>query len=382
VEVPVWQARAAGLIARFPSLFFRLGRIESSYFAEQLPSGAIDRPIFIAGLARAGSTILLSTLAEHPDLATHRYRDFPFLATPIWWNAFLDRARAGKTAEPAERAHKDRILVSPESPEAMEEPLWMAFFPDLHDPNRDNVLSEETQHPAFEAVLVEHIRKILHIRKGRRYLSKGNYNSTRLAYLHRLFPDARFLIPFRDPVHQIASLMKQHRLFTEAARDNSHVDRYLRRVGHFEFGPARIPVRIGTTETVAAVQAAWDQGDEVRGWALAWADLYGHLLEVLERRPTLRVAALPIDYDALCQAPHAWLETIYSHCDLKISGDSLDAQAATLSAPDYYRVGFDDAAESLIRDVTAPVYARLKRLVPTLGGLNATVGPPSTPLDI
>lgn len=362
MQVPVWQSRAAALIARFPGLFFRLGRIETRFFAEHLPPERIDRPIFIAGLARAGSTILLNTLAEHPDLATHRYRDFPFLPTPIWWNDFLDRAGAGKTAQAEERAHKDRILVSPDSPEAMEEPLWMAFFPHLHDPARDAVLTEATEHPAFEAMLREHIRKILHVRNAPRYLSKGNYNSTRLAYLHRLFPDARFLIPVRDPVHQIASLLKQHRLFTEAARTNPHIGRYLRRVGHFEFGPTRVPVRIGDGGSVEAIRAAWERGDELHGWALAWADLYRHVLELLESRPAFAQAALPVDYDALCAEPRPWLVAIHAHCELPLQDDRLTAQAATLSAPDYYRVDFDAAETERIRAVTEPIHERLRQI--------------------
>ena len=51
----------------------------------------------------------------------------------------------------------------------------------------------------LEAFYRDHIRKLLWLRGGRRYLSKGNYNTTRIAYLARLFPDARFIVPVRDP---------------------------------------------------------------------------------------------------------------------------------------------------------------------------------------
>ena len=80
----------------------------------------------------SGTTILLELLAGRPGVATHRYRDFPPVFTPLFWNrAFAHIYRAD--APPAERAHKDRILVTPDSPEAMEEVLWMRFFPDAHD---------------------------------------------------------------------------------------------------------------------------------------------------------------------------------------------------------------------------------------------------------
>ena len=65
-------------------------------------------------------------LARHRDVATHRYRDFPPVMTPIFWNKAFGRTY-GKDAVPVERSHKDRIMVTPDSPEALEEVLWMAF---------------------------------------------------------------------------------------------------------------------------------------------------------------------------------------------------------------------------------------------------------------
>ena len=80
------------------------------------------------------------------------------------------------------------------------------------------MLDRQTSHPAFESFYRDHIRKLLRVRGGRRYLAKGNYNVTRLEYLLQLFPDARFVIPVRDPRWHIASLIKQHALFCPAAR--------------------------------------------------------------------------------------------------------------------------------------------------------------------
>ena len=59
----------------------------------------------------------------------------------------------------------------------------MAFFPDLHDPSGSAVLDSRTSHPEFEAFYADHIRKLIQVRAGRRYLSKGNYNVTRAEYL-------------------------------------------------------------------------------------------------------------------------------------------------------------------------------------------------------
>ena len=210
-----WTDLAGGFTSRRPRLMRRLGNLETRLLRDEIEGIEIDRPIFIAGLARSGSTILLECLAEHPDAATHRYRDYPGVMAPIAWSRLTDRLLAGREVR-AERAHADGIEVTPESPEAIEEMIWMAFFEGLHDPSRSSVLDETTANPAFAAFYREHVRKLLWLRAGRRYVSKGNYNLTRLAYLQQLFPDARFVVPVREPLWHVASLMKQHALFCAA----------------------------------------------------------------------------------------------------------------------------------------------------------------------
>src|SRR3546814_19735845 len=65
--------------------------------------------------------------------------------------------------------------------EAFEEELWMAFFGQLHDPHRSAVLDAETDCPECERFFRDHLRKLLWVRRRPRYLSKANYNVTRMA---------------------------------------------------------------------------------------------------------------------------------------------------------------------------------------------------------
>uniref|UniRef100_A0A2A3JSE1 Sulfotransferase family protein n=1 Tax=Alloyangia mangrovi TaxID=1779329 RepID=A0A2A3JSE1_9RHOB len=51
--------------------------------AMQEPSGP---PIFVTSLARGGTTALLNALHEVPAIATHTYRDMPFVTAPALWN--------------------------------------------------------------------------------------------------------------------------------------------------------------------------------------------------------------------------------------------------------------------------------------------------------
>ncbi len=165
-----WLGRFVG---NHTDLWIKLGNLESKLLAVDMDPAPIHAPVYICGLARAGSTILLEALAGHSHATTHRYEDFPFLFTPYWWRLLTLLPRRNEVRE---RAHGDGIMVSGKSPEAMEEMLWMAFFQDLHHPHISAVLDERTANPAFETFYAAHIRKLLRASEGQRYVSKGNYN--------------------------------------------------------------------------------------------------------------------------------------------------------------------------------------------------------------
>lgn len=357
-RVTPWIHTLGGLVHRHPRVWRWLGDLETRVAAEQMAGIAIDRPIYVSGLARSGSTILLEVLARHADTVTHRYRDYPLIFTPWWWNRYLDRLPAGRGAAPAERSHGDGIMVTPESPEAFEEVLWMAFFPDLHDPAVPFVLDGGTDHPAFASFYRDHLRKLLSLRQGRRYLSKGNYNVTRLDYLLRLFPDARFVVPVRDPVWHIASLMKQHRLFCEGVARHPRALDHLRRVGHFEFGPDRRPINIGDKARTAEIQTLWRDGAEVAGWARYWADIHSFLADRLAANPALRAATHIVRFEDLCRAPREILGGMLAHCGLP-DVDAVAAEAAGgIRFPGYYTPRFTrDELETIARE-TGPTAAR------------------------
>lgn len=355
MEVDGWTDFLGGLVERHPRFWIRLGNWETRLVGDRIGETAVDRPLYVSGLARSGSTILLELLDRHSHTASHRYRDFPLVLTPWAWNRFVDRAaRHEQTAR--ERAHRDRIQITAASPEAFEEVIWMAFFRDLHDPATSAVLDETTSNPDFETFYRDHVRKLLALRGARRYLAKGNYNVTRLRYLKRIFPDARFVVPIRDPVWHVASLMKQHRLLAEAAARNLRVTRYMRRSGHFEFGPDRRPVNAGDDRAVREVLDLWRDGKEAAGWAALWASVYGHVADVLET-PGMAGAALVVRYEELCRDPGSVFPAVLAHCGLDDEGLTAVART-TLSLPDYYRPAFDDEELEAIRERTAPVARR------------------------
>lgn len=355
--VPGWMHRVAGWQERHPRGAIRLGNFDTKIAAEAIENVTIDAPIHIAGLARSGTTILLELLAEHPDVATHKYRDFPPVFTPWLWDRWL--ARVPEKEEPAaERAHGDGITVTSHSPEAFEEVLWMAFFENSHDAAHSNVLTRATSNPAFETFYAEHIRKILAIRGGTRYAAKGNYNLMRLAYLQKLFADARFVLPIRDPVWHIASLMKQQTLFEAGQNAHPRAIEHLRRVGHFEFGLDRRPINPGDPQTVQQIQQLWADGHEVEGWARYWAMIHAALADQLDADATLQRATQIVRYELLCADSERVLADFYRHCDLAVDPAKLEAASQRLHRPDYYDPAFAPAEIETIRRISGPVAER------------------------
>ncbi|MGI9509171.1 MAG: sulfotransferase [Geminicoccaceae bacterium] len=346
---------------RHPKFWIRLGNLESRLLKDEIAKVDIEAPIYVAGLARSGSTFLLEALAEHADTVTHRYKDFPPMFTPYWWNRFLG-FMPEKEATPAERAHKDGIVITEDSPEAFEEALWMAFFPKLHDPSTSAMLGRDHADAAFESFYKDHIRKLLAVRGGRRYLSKGNYNLTRLAYLQKMFEGARFVLPIRAPAWHIASLIKQHRLFADGLKGNRKALDHMRRVGHFEFGPDRRPINAGEDQAIQAIEELWENGEEVEGQARYWAHLHGKIADQLETDEPLRDAVLIVSYEELCAEPASMIRRLFDHCQLEIGDSKVEELAAKVQFPAYYQPKFNDAERAMIDEITGPVVERLSAL--------------------
>lgn len=357
-QVAPWVHRFGGVIERYKAFWIKLGNFETRVLREEVEATPIQCPVFITGLARSGTTILLEILSQCPGFVSHRYKDFPPLYTPYWWNAFLDRVPQND-AVAIERSHGDGILVTPDSPEAMEEVLWMAFFSHLHDPAQSNVLNAKTDHPKFERFLKDHIRKLLLVRGGDRYVSKGNYNISRIDYLLKLFPDARFVIPVRYPVQHIASLVRQQTVFTQGVRNNPRALEHLRRVGHFEFGPVRRPINLGDQPCIDTILQAWQSGEDIKGWALYWSHIYGSSYRDIMSNPKLRQACLLVRYEDLCAEPKKTLNAIMEHCRIESAQSVIESFSDKLCAPAYYQPSFTDEERTLIEEATQKTAALL-----------------------
>lgn len=292
-----------------------LSSIENQWLTSEAIDKPIDRPIYITGLARAGSTILLELISNATNVGTHRYCDFPFLATPWVWNKYRQTISNKPSQTPVERPHRDKIQITLNSPESMEEPLWQSWFPLIHAVDSVHEIPVSTSNPRFARFYREHINKVLMIREAGRYAAKNNYHLTRIEYLLQLFPDARFVIPVRHPVSHVDSLLRQHELFCQYAKDDSRIGPYLQAAGHYEFGPQRVPIHL-QRNSIGDIHAALKEGQDHIAYAIQWRDVYAKPLTLLSKNPSFKKQITFVKHEDFCSDPYAAWQRIAKTCDL------------------------------------------------------------------
>lgn len=275
--------------AEIGELAFKLDQSRTP--AEFKTAGRDGRHVFVAGLARAGTTVLMRKLYASGAFRSLTYRDMPFVLAPGFW-ARLTGFNA-KKAVAGERIHGDGLIVDVDSPEALEEPFWKTFSPDYMTPT--HLVPHSPDQETIDAYS-GYIGSILASGDGpKRYLSKNNNNILRLPSLRAACPNAVILVPFRDPFDQAASLLSQHENILEHAERDPFVKTYMGLLAHHEFGPDHLPFQMANQPLV---------GDPatIDYWLELWIGVYAYLLE------SLPDGAVFVCYEALCRDPDVWLK--------------------------------------------------------------------------
>tara|TARA_B100000686_G_C16788004_1_gene976559 strand:- start:2463 stop:3425 length:963 start_codon:yes stop_codon:yes gene_type:complete len=171
--------------------------------------------IFITGMPRSGTTIILNFLYKIKDFASLTYADMPFVLSPNLWSIFNRNVKI----KYEERLHGDGISFSIQSPEAFEEVFWKTFGND-----------------EFLQLYREYVSLILHKYQKDRYLCKNNYNYKRIELLNAIFPQSKILVPFRDPLQTSFSLLLQNNRFKSMQSKDEFIWKYMNWLGHYEFG--------------------------------------------------------------------------------------------------------------------------------------------------
>ncbi|MEM8776788.1 MAG: sulfotransferase [Pseudomonadota bacterium] len=276
---------------------------------------ALEKPIatsegqhvFVAGLARAGTTILIRSMYKSGVFGTLTYRDMPFVMAPNLW-AKLHK-RSTRKIKAKMRAHEDGILVDADSPEAFEEVFWRVH---LHQDYLNDASVGLRPHDVPPDV-VESFRKyvslVLKKSKSTRYLSKNNNNILRLKGILDAFPEAQILVPFRNPDHHAHSLLRQHERFL--SNKDAFTQRYMGWLGHYEFGPGH---RHFAFPEVSLTDL---EPDDREYWLAQWTGVYQHLLENYGNENRVRFVC----YEDLCAKPRAW-KALTNWLDMPLNSSS------------------------------------------------------------
>lgn len=277
----------------------------------------------------------MRALHETGQFRSLTYRDMPFVLMPGIWKKLSQTFRTYRDEK--ERAHGDRVAINFDSPEAFEDVFWRTFCGRDYIRN-DCLVPHEINDEILELFrqFVDQVVASAATPEQTRYLSKNNNNLLRLVDIRKALPDAVIIIPFRDPVQQAASLLKQHRQFSMRHRDDPFSRSYMHWLGHHEFGLTHKPFRFTPNEAV--INEHLDSGD-INYWLLRWCEAYEHVLSTMPTNSRL------VSYEKLCDS----------------SGDTLDRilQFVNIDAPKRtIKTTFIEAAKRDPGNVDNNLYAR------------------------
>ena len=311
----------AKLIFKYKELWIKFSDFEYNFVKNNIQNKNIINPIYITGLARSGTTIMLEKLSMHKEFAYHSYRDFPMIFTPYFWNKtliFLDRFIKDKNYY--ERSHKDGISINSNSPEAFEEVIWRLFFNGLA--NKDSpILDSGTDNYSFAQFYHKHILKLLHAKSAKRYLTKANYNISRIDYIKKLYPDSKFIIMIRNPVDHINSIIKQDKLFTKKHRNSNKTRDYMHLSGHFEFGLSKKLIKFDQDKS-NKIESLFKKQNFARGWGVYWNIIYQYIYQKYKNDENVYFCR----YETLCKNPESEISNIQKFCQIEENNKLLQLQ--------------------------------------------------------
>lgn len=252
-----------------------------------------EQHIFIAGLARSGTTILMRRFYESGQFCSLTYRDMPFVLAPNLWGRI--HKLSNHKMEKQERAHGDGLKVDFDSPEALEEVFWRIFCGESYIRKHSLVPMKASKEVTRD--FIKYIAAIIQKQntlKYHRYLSKNNNNILRLQSIAAAFPNAALMIPFRSPLQHAYSLLQQHKKFKKRHEGSRFEAKYMNWLVHHEFGSNHKPFVFEENQ-----QQSSDALSLVY-WLELWLFTYRYLLANAPKK------AVFISYDRLCTNKKLW----------------------------------------------------------------------------
>jgi hypothetical protein len=259
--------------------------LEQMIYGKKAHAKDLKEIVFVTGLARSGTTALFNALYSTGGFASLTYANMPFLLMPNIGRFFSD----SPPSDLVERSHQDGIMVNNKSPEAFDEYFWKVFLEDQYI-QQDKLHVHQVDKSVVEKYKA-YIQSVAYSCNKNSYLSKNNNNILRIASLLKAFPDAKFIVMYRNPLSQAHSLLKQHINFSNLQCQDHFVVEYFNYLGHHEFGLNHKPFYFD--------EKSKPEGStmDLNYWLANWGNYYSYLLSNFNERLCL------IAFEDLCEDP-------------------------------------------------------------------------------
>lgn len=242
--------------------------------------------VIISGLARAGTTSLMTDLSKIEDFVSLSYANMPFLTSPNLWRKIYKP----KQAKLKERSHKDGIMIGYNSTEALEEYFFKMLAKDEFIKEKSILeydLSEKEQdsYLNYQRNIKNDDKKI--------YLAKNNNFLIRYHSLRANNDDFMMFILYRDPLTHAASLMEKHRDYVNLQSEDDFVVEYMDWLGHHEFGLHQKQFLFKDSDNIIE-----GDRDNLDYWLKVWLNYYSHAIKINHENTIF------VNYQDYCSNPN------------------------------------------------------------------------------
>jgi len=319
---------------------------------------SIDRPIFIVGAYRSGTTILEKIVAEHSGVGHFWYLTNMNTLSPVtgYYTLRLFHLIGYLDREPIPAIHNPRIKFTVYAPYECEKVWSHSSKSQWDDDCTDLTAGADHVDPRFERYLVSMIRRHMVIQKATRFINKNPVHCLRMPYLRKLFPDARFIYIVRDPLQTIVS----HYLAATHMQSVIYPDPEIKHCFQEYLNIDMLSERIKTRNYARTLEL--DREHPLLGIAGQWADMQTTALDHIADDPGLASQVLHVRYEDLVSQPATVLENVWEFVGLDDEESVAITRAYTprLSPPPQAQLGPEEQARlKQVRDIVAPVATRL-----------------------
>ena len=285
--------------------------------------------IIISGLARSGTTSLMTSLSEVKNLKSLSYSNMPLVMSPLFWKKFYNP----KNSKLKERSHKDGMSIGLDTVEALEEHFFIVKT--NGDFIQDKVLIE---HEISEEVYNDYLtyQQIVREDDSTLYLAKNNNFLLRYKSIRNYNKTFLMVILYRDPLSHAHSLLNQHKEFCKLQKNAGFIEEYMNWLGHHEFGTNQKQFLFSNNMEII-------EGDKftIDYWLKIWINYYSYVLTLNSEELIL------LDYLDYCTNPTRVINKLLSKINFPTIVKELKSFSNNRKSEGEYTIGLYENATTI-----------------------------------